>query len=105
MKHYFKYKKHGRRQVVFRCKVCEPVVREGLAYSPSDMARLIERGMPVNSLNTSQVYFDGEENPSFDIGAERQRYVDVADLWEKHMVLRDKARAAARARSINSKKS
>lgn len=81
----------------------EVVVRDGLAYSPSDMARLQSRGMPVNGLNTSNAFFDGEENPSFDVGSERQRFVDVADLWEEHMNIRDKARKAARASRLSKK--
>ena len=98
-----RYKKHGLRQYV--CTRCDndEVVREGLSYSPSDMARLTERGMPVNGLNTGQAWIDGEENPSFHVGAERERFVDVADLWEQHVSLRDKARAAARARKSKSK--
>lgn len=85
------------------CRKCdtEPVVRNGLAYSPTEMARLTERGMPVNSLNTQSAYFDGEENPSFHVGAERERFVDVCDLWEQHMELRDKAHRACKARKSN----
>ena len=87
------------------CEKCEheEVVRQGLSYSPADMARLTERGMPVNAINTGVAYIDGEENPSFDVTSDRQRHVDVCDLWEQHMNLRDKARKAARAKKINSK--
>ena len=73
-------------------------VRNGLAYSPADMAKLTAKGMPINSLNTQSVFFDGEPNPPFHVSAERGRHVDVCDLWEDHMNLRDKARAAARAK-------
>lgn len=96
------YKKHGRRNYV--CRACEDdqVVREGLAYSPSDMARLTERGMPVNSLATGKVFIDGEENPSFHVTSDRTRYVDVADLWEEHQNIINRARAAAKARKKQS---
>lgn len=95
MNRFEKYRNHGKRMNT--CCACENegVVRDGLSYAPSDIARLTERGMPVNSLNTGKIFFDGEENPSFHVTSDRCRYVDVADLWEEHMVLRDKARKAA----------
>lgn len=97
------YKNHGRRKCVCRTRPDEQVVREGQAYSPADMARLTEKGMPVNSLMTGKTFIDGEENPSFFVPAERGRHVDVCDLWEQHMVLRDKARSAARAKKTTKK--
>lgn len=99
-----RYRNHGRANISMCCrKETEPVVREGLAYSPAQMAKLNERGMPVTGLNASDVFIDGEENPSFHVGAERERFVDVADLWEKHVTLRDKARRANKAMKLNKK--
>ena len=97
------YKNHGRR--FSSCPSCDTdqVVREGLAYSPADMARLTERGMPVNSINTGKAFIDGEENPSFHVTSDRSRFVDVADLWEEHVTLRDKARNAAKAKKSSKK--
>lgn len=92
------YKNHGRRKAICRYRDTEQVVREGQAYTPADMARLTEKGMPVNSLMTGKTFIDGEENPSYFVPAERGRHVDVCDLWEQHVTLRDKARAAARAK-------
>lgn len=98
-----RYKNHGRHSVCLCRKECEPVVRNGLAYSPADMARLTERGMPVNGLAAQKAFFDGEENPSFFITSDRERHVDVCDLWEQHMQLRDKAREANKARKSQNK--
>lgn len=99
MKRLKRYANKGRS--IGHCVRCAdyPVVRDGLAYSPADMARLTARGMPVNSLNTQATWIDGEANPSFDVTSDRQRYVDVADLWEEHVKLKDKARKAAIARN------
>ena len=97
------YRKHGQRVYVCRVTENDQVVREGLAYTPSDMARLTERGMPVNSLMTGKVFYDGEENPSFNVTSDRARHVDICDLWEQHQCLVDKARSAARAKKLNSK--
>ena len=101
MNRFRRYINHGHRHVDHGTG--EIVVRAGLAYSPADMAKLTERGMPVNSLNTGQVFLDGEENPSFSVTSDRQRFVDVCDLWEEHMCIRDKARAANKARKERSK--
>lgn len=97
MLHFNRYKNHGRRLYVNRTSPNDQVVREGLSYSPSDMARLTERGMPVNSLMTGKAFVDGEENPSFNVTSDRTRFVDVCDLWEEHQIIRDKARKANRA--------
>lgn len=83
----------------------EPVVRNGLAYTPADMARLTERGMPVNALAAASMYTDGEMNPSFDISSDRERHVDVADLWEQHQQIISRARNAQRAKSKKSSNS
>lgn len=101
------YRDSGRKGHIAMCERCENelVVRESQSYSPADMARLHERGMPVNSVNTAQAIIEGEENPSFDISSDRKRHVDVCDLWEEHMQIRDKARKAAQARKMKSKQS
>ena len=100
-----RYHKYGRS--IGHCVRCEdyPVVRDGLSYSPADMERLTARGMPVNSLNTQATWIDGEANPSFDVTSDRKRFVDVADLWEQHVTLKEKARKAAIARNRVIKKS
>lgn len=97
-----KYVQNGRRLATCQRGETEPVVREGLAYSPADMARLADKGIPVNNLVTGKLFYDGSDDPSFHVGAERERFVDVADLWEQHMTIRDKARKAAKMRRTKS---
>ena len=98
-----KYRNIGKRVAMCHTRQDEAVVREGQAYSPAQMAMLTEKGMPVNSLLTGKTFIDGEENPSFFVSAERERHVDVCDLWEQHMTIKDKARNAARARQLSKK--
>lgn len=100
-----RYKRSGRN--IYTCPKCEndTIVKQGLSYSPADMARLTERGLPVNSLNNGKAFIDGEENPSFTVTSDRTRHVDVCDLWEEHMTIRDKARNAAKAKKAKSPKS
>lgn len=56
--------------------------KPGLAYTPADMAKLHAQGMPINSANIINQFYDGEPNPSFDIPIERQRGLDPAEIWE-----------------------
>ena len=83
-------------------KVCAPcrqdgelVVREGLSMTPADIARLTSRGMSINQQNVG-MFQDGEPNPSPYVTSERRRGVDVADLWEEHNRIIEKARSAAK---------
>lgn len=98
-----RYKNHG----VRACTCCthenEQKTIQGLAYTPSQMADMAARGMPVNNLN-SQNYYDGSPNASYHVGAERERGVEVADLWEKHKMLSQRASEAVKQKKLNSKK-
>lgn len=66
----------------------EPKV--GLAYTPADMAKMHASGMPVNSANLVNSFYDGDVNPSFDVALERQRGVDPAELWEISQTSKEK---------------
>ena len=60
------------------CENCKVV--PGLAYTPSDMARLSERGVSVSTVN-DQLFYDGSPAASFDIPIEMRRGVDANDAW------------------------
>lgn len=64
--------------------------KPGLAYTPADMARMHSAGMPVNSANLVNQFYDGDKNPSFDVAIERRRGVDPAEIWEASMSAKDK---------------
>lgn len=90
-----RYQNHGIHISSPCCMEYEERTRQGQAYTPADMARLTERGMPVNNLNMQKAYFDGTPDATFFVGDERKRGVDVAELWENQQKLRAKARKAA----------
>lgn len=95
MKRFIKYRHHGVKTcVASRCSG-EPIVRQGLAMTPADIARMTARGMPVNQQNNG-LFQDGEPNPSPYVTSERRRGVDVAELWEEHQQIVKKARAASK---------
>ena len=76
------YKSRGIRNASPKRQYNEVQPKAGLAYTPADMARMHANGMPVNSANLINQFCDGEKNPSFDVGFERKRGVDMAEIWE-----------------------
>ena len=52
-----------------------------LAITPAVMAEMVDRGVPVSSQSLSGSFFDGVENPSWDIPIDLKRGVDVAEVW------------------------
>ena len=60
--------------------------------------KLTERGIPVSSQNMPEgSFFDGEVNPSWTVPIERDRGVDVADVWQAQQESRSKLRNAHRS--------
>lgn len=55
-------------------------VRPNLAVTPAQMLELAKGGIPVSGPNVHN-FFDGVANPSFDVPLDRQRGVDIADMW------------------------
>lgn len=86
-------------------KSYETEPKSGLAYTPADMARMHAAGMPVNSANLINSFCDGDINPSFDIPFERQRGVDMAEIWETSVHAKKRVNAFSKKVKSNSKKS
>lgn len=67
----------------FRNKVCKdeiPVVGN-LALTPTQMLKMQEKGIPISSHNFVNEYYDGDFNCSWDVPLDRQRGVDINDMW------------------------
>lgn len=66
-----------------RCnrKEDEPVVKPGLALTPHEMEIMHSKGVPISSSSLDQQYYDGDTSKSFDIPIDRQRGVDISDVW------------------------
>ncbi len=82
---------------------CYPVhedcvkVIDGLTYSVAQMADLVARGLPVNSVNVQQMALQpsqGVPNPSWDVDPSQVRGFDIADAWELQVNSREKIRKA-----------
>lgn len=52
----------------------------GLSVSPSQMAQMSEKGIPITA-QMADTFFDGVSNPSFDMPIEDLRGVDVNAVW------------------------
>lgn len=74
----------------------EPIVQSDLAYTPSQMMKLTERGIPVSAATVSEeLYFEGVpmSQGSFDLPLDMRRGVDVADCWQASESVRKKAKS------------
>ena len=72
-----------------RRRVTEPIVKSGLSYTPAQMAKMAEQGIPVSMGNAAN-FNDGLENPEWDVAPDMQRGVDPADLWEAEQIVKEK---------------
>lgn len=75
----------------------EHSVQPGLALTPSFMDKCVREGIPITSQidQRPEMFYDGDDNPSFDILPEMRKGVDPADLWENERVVRRKAKKGA----------
>lgn len=83
-----KYRKFG--TVCRISSECDIITRPNLAITPSQMAKLVDDGIPVSSSMLSGAFNDGVQNPSWDLPIDQRRGVDVAQVWN---VQRDARRA------------
>lgn len=60
----------------------EVAPQDGLAYTVSDMASMLNSGMPISSQNMQLQATQGSNNPSWDVPLEYRRGVDVSEIWE-----------------------
>lgn len=76
-----------------RRKEGESVVQNDLSYTPSQMMEMSEKGISVSAQNVNpDMFYDGDTNPSFELGLERLRGVDVADCWQAEQSIKKKAK-------------
>lgn len=92
----FKDKLKSKKQILATCVRDGdfPATKPGLAYTPAQMMKLAERGVPISSANIDSHFFDGQVNPAWDIPLERQRGIDVSDIWQAQREARSNLRKA-----------
>lgn len=58
-------------------------VKSHLAITPAQMDKAREQGIPITPNNVNpDLIEDGTNNPQFEIELERQRGIDIAELWQ-----------------------
>lgn len=73
----------------------EKIVQNDLAYTPSQMMELMERGIPVSNQTVNpEMFFDGVsvKESTFELPLDRLRGVDVADCWQAEQSVKKKAK-------------
>lgn len=69
----------------FRNKNSEEDVKtvQGLAMTPAQMMSLAEKGIPISNQALNAEYYDGDSNIDWNVPLDRQRSVDVNEMWNK----------------------
>ena len=65
-----------------------------LAITPSQIEKMVDKGIPVTSQNLAYIPAQGEQNPSWDIPISDIRGVDPAQLWEQSEQSKHRIRSA-----------
>lgn len=71
--------------------------KPGLAVTPAQMSQMADKGIAISAQNAANFY-DGSENPSWDVLPEYERGIDVADLWQNQQTARKKIFTAKRSK-------
>lgn len=75
-----------------RREIGELPVQTGLAVTPAQMLEMAQQGIPISSVNAEYMYDDGQRTVDFVPPLERQRRIEIGDLWENEMDIRKKTR-------------
>ena len=68
-----------------KLKSTESKVQPHLAYDLRDVDALVAQGKSVSNQNVEGMYYDGEQNISFNMPQDRMRGVDINDAWNAMM--------------------
>lgn len=78
-----------------RRKEGENIVQNDLAYTPSQMMEMAERGIAVSNQSIAvENFFDGVPvaESTFELPMDQLRGIDVADCWQANESIRKKAK-------------
>lgn len=94
MNRFDKYLGSGIKYATTPSSESDDVTRQGLAYTPADMEKMLSQGLPVSSKELASRFYDGDDKSDFFVSSDRVRNNDVNDLWEESQDIRARARAA-----------
>ncbi|QCS36432.1 hypothetical protein [Capybara microvirus Cap3_SP_374] len=68
------------------------MTQQGLAMTPSEMAALVEKGIPISPNNTLLQFQEGTTNVDFNLPIDQLRGTDINDAWNAQNEATDKLR-------------
>lgn len=100
------YDNHLRRTISTSLNENEKPVQNGLSLTPSDIARMTAKGIPITTANLETMYLDGDTGTHFDISLDQLRGIDAADLFQaaesaKKRIKNAKSKMAEHMRSLS----
>lgn len=69
-------------------------VQDGLTVTPSEMYEMAKKGIPVSTANLDMQFNDGEVNPSWDVPIDKQRGIDIGEIWQSSMDIKKKVKSS-----------
>lgn len=57
-------------------------VQPHLAYDVSDLAQMVQMGKPISTTSAENMYYDGSSDVSFNLPLDKQRGVDLNDMFQ-----------------------
>lgn len=79
-------------------------VKSHLSITPAQMDKAREQGVPITPNNVNpDLIEDGTTNPQFEIELERQRGIDIAELWQNAESSRKKINSFQKKQSLTTK--
>lgn len=62
----------------------EKPVQSGLSCTPQQALELMNKGIPISThMANEELFFDGIDNPGDVVPMDRQRGVDINDMWQE----------------------
>lgn len=57
-------------------------VKPHLAMDVSDVAKMVQMGKPIKTSVNDNMFYDGDNDKSFDVPLERRRGLDINDVYQ-----------------------
>lgn len=91
----FPNKKRSYKFAECKRKKGELAVKAGLAYTSSEMFELWKQGVPISNDNMGTPIFESDKTV-WNIPIERQRSVDIADVWQAQQTAKRRMKQAGK---------
>lgn len=73
----------------------DPIVRNGLAITPAQMADMVKKGQPISAQLQAAFNDDGPNSNDWHVGIEDMRFTDASEAWNASQDAKEKIRKYA----------